>query len=160
MGLRHPEVVLDVFFSYLGEVRHRGVDMGLYRTLAKAARLQWDWTPPASPDDDAPALAEAMTQDWPRTALLSGNSRIDEPDGDLVGDLVSKLGPNNMNVGLELPAAGKTNATRSKNKRGGRGGTARVQAHGAARRLQRSTSSRLMTALRKAAASPASGTLP
>merc|ERR1719161_610103 len=79
--------------------------MELYRSIAKVDKLGWDWSPPATPMSAASDLAQRMTL-LPKKSLLSADGRIDQPDGELVAQLLSSLIPENMNVGLILPASG------------------------------------------------------
>merc|ERR1719478_752369 len=120
-GQKHPDVVLDVFFKYLGAVKQRGVDMELYRSIGDVAKLNWDWAPPSSAMDTASDVAERMTHQWPREALLSSDRRIDKPDGKLVGQIFDSLSPEFMNVAFIVPAEGaQANATFNKGGGGGK----------------------------------------
>jgi len=103
-GREHPELVLDVLYSYLAAVRRVGVDATLYASLADLMRLNWDWAQPSHGKDAVTDFAERLTQ-LPVDHLLSGNSRIDAPDTNVVEELLNQLRPENMNVVLVDPNA-------------------------------------------------------
>ncbi|CAK0847813.1 unnamed protein product, partial [Prorocentrum cordatum] len=103
-GREHPELVLDVLYSYLAAVRRVGVDATLYASLADLMRLNWDWAQPSHGKDAVTDFAERLTQ-LPVDHLLSGNSRIDAPDTNVVEELLNQLRPENMNVLLVDPNA-------------------------------------------------------
>eukprot|EP00435_Cladocopium_sp_Y103_P063842 s876_g25.t1 len=68
LGFKHSQVILDVFFAYLGAVRSAGVDMELYKSIQDMVKLR-----------TVSNLAEVMTR-LPREKLLSGDSLIEKPD--------------------------------------------------------------------------------
>jgi len=104
LGLQHPGLVIDVFFQYVSTLRSSSVDRDLYASLANVTKLEWDWSPHASPADTASGLAERMTR-LPPESLLSGDSIIKVPDPALVADLLTLLTPDNMNALLVTPDA-------------------------------------------------------
>merc|ERR1719424_2664251 len=61
-GREHPELVLDVLYSYLAAVRRVGVDATLYASLADLMRLNWDWAQPSHGKDAVTDFAERLTQ--------------------------------------------------------------------------------------------------
>jgi len=103
-GNSNYEVVLDVIFQYLATLRREGVDKELYKSLADISALEWDWSEPSSPADTASGLAEQMIQ-IPMPELLSAGARIDNRNASLVSDLLARLRPDNMNVGVVDPKA-------------------------------------------------------
>jgi secreted Zn-dependent insulinase-like peptidase len=108
-GREHPELVLDVLYSYLAAVRRVGVDATLYSSLADLMRLNWDWAQPSHGKDAVTDFAERLTQ-LPVDHLLSGSSRIDAPDTNVVEELLNQLRPENMNVVLVDPNATSSTA--------------------------------------------------
>lgn len=96
-GQKNLEVILNVFYTYLGKMRKKGVDEKLYDSLARINKLKWDWADQASPSDTASNLAEAMIR-LPAEHLLSGDSLIEKPNSSLVSSLIDALVPANMNV--------------------------------------------------------------
>jgi len=101
-GQQNLEVILNVFYTYLGELRKKGVDEKLYDSLARINKLKWDWAGQASPSDTASNLAEAMIR-LPAEHLLSGDSLIEKTNSSLVSSLIDALVPANMNVILVDP---------------------------------------------------------
>mmetsp|Transcript_100249 Transcript_100249/g.283755 ORF Transcript_100249/g.283755 Transcript_100249/m.283755 type:complete len:1075 (-) Transcript_100249:44-3268(-) len=102
-GLKDPSAVMDVLFSYLAEVRRKGVDEALYKSIANISALEWDWAENSGPMDTASELAEFMTRGMPVDKLLSAPGRIDKIDTTLVASLLEKVNPENMNVALVYP---------------------------------------------------------
>jgi insulysin len=102
-GLKDPAAVMDVLFSYLAEVRRKGVDEALYKSIANISALEWDWAENSGPMDTASELAEFMTRGVPVDKLLSAPGRIDKIDTTLVASLLEKINPENMNVALVYP---------------------------------------------------------
>ncbi|CAK0814173.1 unnamed protein product [Prorocentrum cordatum] len=102
-GRKDPSAVIDVFFSYLAEVRRRGVDEALYKSIANISALEWDWDEMSGPMDTASGLAGLMTRPVPVDKLLSASNRIDKIDTKLVASLLEKINPENMNAALIYP---------------------------------------------------------
>jgi insulysin len=102
-GRKDPSAVIDVLFSYLAEVRRRGVDEALYRSIANISALEWDWDEMSGPMDTASGLAGLMTRPVPVDKILSATGRIDKIDTKLVASLLDKINPDNMNAALVYP---------------------------------------------------------
>eukprot|EP00930_Biecheleria_cincta_P060882 TRINITY_DN4646_c0_g2_i1.p1 TRINITY_DN4646_c0_g2~~TRINITY_DN4646_c0_g2_i1.p1 ORF type:complete len:1131 (+),score=174.41 TRINITY_DN4646_c0_g2_i1:318-3395(+) len=107
-GVEHLQGLLDIFFSYVALLKQQGVSTALYQSLADTLSLQFNWTQPRSPMNTAKDYAERMLR-LPPEKLLSGDTRIDKLDTDLVTHLISKLTPDNM-VASYVPSStdGKT----------------------------------------------------
>jgi insulysin len=102
-GLKNYESVLDLIFYYIAMLNSQGVDMELYQSLADANNLEWDWSEPSSPSNTVSGLSEKGFQ-VPLDELLTGGSRIEAPNATLVKDLLSRINPNNMNMGVATQA--------------------------------------------------------
>lgn len=96
-GREYKALVLDVIFSYLAVLRRGGVREDLYDSLASVQKLKWDWGGQTGPVDTASDLAERMTRVKPQD-LLWADSVIENPNPQLVHDLLLKLVPTNMNI--------------------------------------------------------------
>eukprot|EP00746_Dinoflagellata_sp_MGD_P005469 gnl/MRDRNA2_/MRDRNA2_110582_c0_seq1.p1 gnl/MRDRNA2_/MRDRNA2_110582_c0~~gnl/MRDRNA2_/MRDRNA2_110582_c0_seq1.p1 ORF type:complete len:1183 (-),score=255.04 gnl/MRDRNA2_/MRDRNA2_110582_c0_seq1:27-3515(-) len=96
-GREHPSAILELLYAFLAQVKEHGVDMDVYRSIAAAAQVTFDWK-------DKPATAEAVTDvadslTWlPKDDLLTAGYTIPDPDSDLARKVLEKMTPDNMNV--------------------------------------------------------------
>lgn len=103
-------LVMDMVFAYIAKMRHNGVDKKLYTSLKDVIKLQWDWAEPSGPSSTAMDLAERMTR-LPSGALLTGDTLIDAINSTRVMQLLNMIRPDNMNVGLVIPAEYRSNVS-------------------------------------------------
>ncbi|CAE7923325.1 unnamed protein product [Symbiodinium sp. KB8] len=87
--------VMDIFFHYVAKMKHSGVNLELYRSLADLSQLEFNWTQPDAPGDAAKDYAERMLRLPPRL-LISGDTRIDRTDPERVQHLIDLLTPQNL----------------------------------------------------------------
>jgi len=107
-GAKHPEIILDVLFSYVARMKHDHVDMDLYGSISKALELKFNWTQPSSPADTAKDYAERMTR-LPPESLISGDTRVDILEPKKVANLIQKLTPSNL-IAVFVPSANDADA--------------------------------------------------
>eukprot|EP00747_Dinoflagellata_sp_TGD_P162306 gnl/TRDRNA2_/TRDRNA2_179760_c0_seq1.p1 gnl/TRDRNA2_/TRDRNA2_179760_c0~~gnl/TRDRNA2_/TRDRNA2_179760_c0_seq1.p1 ORF type:complete len:1195 (+),score=248.56 gnl/TRDRNA2_/TRDRNA2_179760_c0_seq1:68-3652(+) len=102
-GRQHPELILDVVYEYIADVRRQGVNSKLHDSLADVSKLMWNWTELASPADTVSTLSEALMR-IPAEHLLSGDDLIREADVPLLESLFALMTPDNMNVAFIDPS--------------------------------------------------------
>jgi insulysin len=103
-GLKDPVAVMDIIFSYLAQLRERGVDEALYQSLANITSLEWDWGEMQGPMSTVEDMAARMTHSqMPVEKLLSADKRILTPNPEIVASLIELLTPENMNAALVYP---------------------------------------------------------
>jgi insulysin len=98
-GAATPSAVLDTVFTYLAHVRTHGVTDEALDSFRKSVLLSWSWQNRANADDTASTMVEGMTRLKP-TELLTTDSLLEEPNRTRVLDVLEKLRPERMNVGL------------------------------------------------------------
>lgn len=104
-GAQKPQAVMDVIFTYLQHAK-KGCTPEALTSLAKSARLVWDWPNPEEASKAASSLAEGMTRLAPEE-LLAADDLMEEPNQTRVMQVLEKLRPEHMNVGLVRPDAEK-----------------------------------------------------
>lgn len=104
-GAQKPEAVMDVIFTFLAHTKKGCSDEAL-QSLAKSAKLVWDWQNPVEASDAASRLAEGMTRLTPQQ-LLAADDLMEQPNKTRVLDVLQKLQPAHMNAGMVRPDAEK-----------------------------------------------------
>merc|ERR1719199_1838587 len=102
-GAKHPQAVVDVILTFLAHAK-KGCSSNKLTSLAKSAKLLWDWPSPMDASKAASTIAESMTR-LPPEELLSTDDLMDEPNQTRVLTVLEKLRPERMNVGLVTPDA-------------------------------------------------------
>lgn len=96
-GRDHPDLVLDHFFAFLSEVRRKGIDDALYKSLAEEAELEWNWSNQKGAAETVKAYAEKMSR-LKKEDILSGDFLTPSPDPQRTFEMLLKLIPSNMNA--------------------------------------------------------------
>jgi len=94
---------MDVIFTYLNHAK-KNCSTEVLNSLAKSAKLVWDWPNPMDAAKAASTLAEGMTR-LDSEELLSEDDLMEEPNQTRVMDVLSRIKPERMNVGLVRPDA-------------------------------------------------------
>lgn len=94
-GFQHYRKVVELFFSYVAELRSNGVKQSLYDEDRLSAATQFKFLEPQEPIHQAVQLASAMPY-YPMVHLLDAPYRFDHFDPKLIQHFLTQLRPDNL----------------------------------------------------------------
>lgn len=109
-GAKEPYSLLEYFFAYVAGMRKAGVDDGLLDSLRRLRQLEFDYQEKKPSEFDfVSSLAGSMPKYSPQD-ILTGGFIIDQPDRELIDQVLAALVPSNMNIALVSPDFNSTAA--------------------------------------------------
>lgn len=94
-GLEHYDQVVQLFFTFVEELRRNGVREDLYDEEKRLAATEFRFLEPREPIHEVMALAARMS-DYPTAHLLDAPYRFDAFDPDLIRTYLEPLRPDNL----------------------------------------------------------------
>lgn len=94
-GLAHYDEVVELFFSFVDELRRNGVRESLYHEEQQLAATEFRFLEPREPVHEVMALASRMPH-YPTAHLLDAPYRFDAFDPELIRTFLEPLRPDNL----------------------------------------------------------------